>query len=386
MSNPAGKSAPRFTRLQKEMALKIVNEHFDIVNDHTLLDIEKALGRRPTAAAVNIWRHGRNIKKRVPPAVDSLPEPALISTTPINTGNDDTTMQQVILAAQKVDEGATTEQLKIVIDRLIAIPKEQIDKLPTKERLRAFQPLSDTWLRRLDIPQQVIDALPQLKEMIAILERLNAKDEREPSNLKSNIQTWIDVIGKAEAQQDKFKDKRLEDLTDADLDELLEINAPYEAYWSVTAEIERREALVIEDDVLDLPELPAGEGELGDKIIYRNINPASPTVTPNGPNETEVILPESSPVTLPEPMTRSAESDPPIEISEAEKLVEAELDRQTKERFARDAEKRQKAREEIEYLKHGKMSQGPLGSAWQLMSVPRKRQLLRDAGLPEDDN
>jgi hypothetical protein len=45
----------RFTPLQKKEALRIVTEHFGIVNESTLDDIQRAIGRRPTRQGVQRW-------------------------------------------------------------------------------------------------------------------------------------------------------------------------------------------------------------------------------------------------------------------------------------------------------------------------------------------
>jgi hypothetical protein len=174
MSNKNGKSAARFSPLHKSEALRVVSEHFGIINDNTLRDVEKRIGRSLTRQCLSGWvraANGFTRKRASHPSVNDPVAEQKVETI-VNDGNTLATAQQVqraIEQAQQVDERTTDEKLSDLLDVLISIPAEQVNRMPPEKRLRLFEPLSAAWQRRKDIPGPVFDALPELRELIELL-------------------------------------------------------------------------------------------------------------------------------------------------------------------------------------------------------------------------
>jgi hypothetical protein len=187
--NRFGKSSERYSPLHKSEALRVVEAHFGVVNEATLNDIQKRIGRRPTRQCVNSWvRHSSGHLPRNSGAADAVSRPD----TPGNKASpgNEAALQQAIEAAERLDSRTTDEKLVDILDLLISIPAEQVNRMPVDRRLRLFQPLSESWQRRKEIPPQVFEAMPELK---ALIEFLDNDSPREGWTLKQAIRMMLDV-------------------------------------------------------------------------------------------------------------------------------------------------------------------------------------------------
>jgi hypothetical protein len=167
--NPSGKSGKRFTPLQKETTLRIAREHFNVLSPACLDEIERAIARRPTRQVIARWRRSNNGHTGKNVSHPGVSQPDELQKTP-TPGNNEAALQQAIEAAQHIDERTTDQKLSDLLDTLISIPAEQVNRMPPEKRLRLFQPLSEAWQRRKDIPGPVFDALPELRELIGLLQ------------------------------------------------------------------------------------------------------------------------------------------------------------------------------------------------------------------------
>jgi len=170
-----GGRVQRFTRLQRETALRLVSENFGVIDELILDRIEHAIGRRPKRQAVDYWVHGRKPKKKASSprvGVDaSVSQQTSMSRNDGNVFDIEKSLVEIPVEQPGADSRSTVEKLEFSIDALLDLTKTDLAKLATDKRLRLVPQLFETWAKLRQLDPAVLAVAPLVREFLAVVVR-----------------------------------------------------------------------------------------------------------------------------------------------------------------------------------------------------------------------
>lgn len=135
----------RFSKLQKDTALRLLAENFGTVDDILLMRIEQAIGRRPNPETLRVWIRGRSPAKKAS-SVGARVDAGRVQQTAM-ASNDanvlDVEKSLVVVEVANIDTRTHDEKVYDLLDVLIDIPPDQIRKQSPDRRMRSYVALKD---------------------------------------------------------------------------------------------------------------------------------------------------------------------------------------------------------------------------------------------------